>query len=261
MLVLLALRTIGPSIQVVVQSHAAPARLRAGAPQILAQRPVHGQRIFRRRSYDDGVALPPVPSTSTALLRVVQQAEGMAHVDDQADVLLVQPERQGGGADHRTALRTIELPQHLVLVRQLRVVAQKSQLLRQVLDQVDAKRRDNLLRDARQERSYDAVKCHGKRRHFESCTGQLEVSSRDLLVVATRIRLGALVQLVSDQAGHARKALNIVSSENPASKYCRTTTTCCSTALDNLEKLFGLFVDPGRLTLVSLFWADMAQRT
>jgi hypothetical protein len=128
-LVLLALRTIGLFVQIVVQSYAATARSQIDASKILAQRPVHNQGILRRRSYDNSVALPPVSSILYALLRVVQQAEGITYVDDQADILLVQPERQGDGGDYRTTLRAIELSQHLALVRQLRVIAQAAQLL------------------------------------------------------------------------------------------------------------------------------------
>lgn len=81
-LVLLALRTIDSFVQIMIQSHAATAWPRAGASKILTQRSIHDQEILRRRADDDGVTLSLVSFVAFALLRVVQQTEGMTHVND-----------------------------------------------------------------------------------------------------------------------------------------------------------------------------------
>jgi hypothetical protein len=78
-------------------------------------------------------------------------------------------------------------------------------------------------------------------------------SNQKLFLNACFVRLKTLVQLLSDKTEARSKELNLVLSENLSSKSRRTTTVCCSTALNNLKKLFDLFVDLGRPILVSKF--------
>jgi hypothetical protein len=82
---------------------------------------------------------------------------------------------------------------------------------------------------------------------------RVAASNQKLSLDACFVRLKALVQLLSDKAEARSGELNLVLSKNPPSKSRRTTTVCCSTAFDNLKKLFDLFVDSRRPILVSKF--------
>jgi len=82
---------------------------------------------------------------------------------------------------------------------------------------------------------------------------RVAASNQKLFLDACFVRLKTLVQLLSDKTKARSRELNLVLSENFSSKSRRTTTVCCSTALNNLKKLFDLFVDSRRSILVFKF--------